>query len=43
MTLGGFAAALIKPTALVLNILVATIGTVRFWRAGHFCWSFIFG
>ena len=39
LTLCGFAAALIKPTALVLNILVAAIGTVQFWRAGHFSWS----
>ena len=38
LTLCGFAAAFIKPTALVLNILVATIGTVQFWRAGHFSW-----
>jgi uncharacterized membrane protein YfcA len=29
----------IKPTALVLNILVATIGSYQFWRAGHFRWS----
>lgn len=27
-----------KPTALVLNILVAVIGTVRFYRAGFFSW-----
>jgi hypothetical protein len=27
-----------KPTALVLNILVAIIGTVRFYRAGFFSW-----
>ncbi len=39
MALFGFAAAAIKPTALVLNILVATIGTFQFWRAGHFTWS----
>lgn len=39
MTLCGFAAAFIKPTALVLNILVAMIGTFQFWRAGHFSWS----
>lgn len=39
MTLCGFATALIKPTALVLNILVATIGTLQFWRAGHFSWG----
>jgi uncharacterized membrane protein YfcA len=29
-----------KPTALVLNVLVATIGTVQFVRAGHFSFSF---
>lgn len=28
----------IKPTALVLNILVASIGTWQFCRAGHFSW-----
>ena len=28
----------IKPTALVLNILVAGVGTWQFWRAGHFSW-----
>ncbi|MBU6228435.1 MAG: sulfite exporter TauE/SafE family protein [Cyanobacteria bacterium REEB459] len=39
MTLGGFTTGLIKPTALVLNILVAVISTVQFGRAGHFCWS----
>jgi uncharacterized protein len=38
MALCGFAAALIKPTALILNILVATIGTFQFWRAGYFSW-----
>src|SRR6478672_12430184 len=38
MTLCGFAATFIKPTALVLNILVAMIGTFQFWRAGHFSW-----
>jgi uncharacterized membrane protein YfcA len=27
-----------KPTALVLNILVAVVGTVRFYRAGYFSW-----
>jgi uncharacterized protein len=39
MTLFGFAATTVKPTALVLNILVASIGTFQFWRAGHFSWS----
>jgi hypothetical protein len=27
---------LFEPTALVLNILVASIGTFQFWRAGSF-------
>ena len=39
MTLFGFAVPLIKPTALVLNILVACIGSFQFWRAGHFSWK----
>jgi uncharacterized protein len=39
MALVGVAPAVMKPTALVLNILVATIGTVRFARAGHFRWA----
>ncbi len=28
----------IKPIALALNILVASIGTWQFWRAGYFSW-----
>lgn len=32
-------APMMRPTALVLNLLVATIATVRFWRAGFFSWS----
>lgn len=36
MTLWGLAPEVIRPTALVLNVLVATIGTVQFARAGHF-------
>jgi hypothetical protein len=39
LTLFGFAPAAIKPTVLVLNILVACIGTYQFWHAGHFSWS----
>ena len=39
MTLFGLAATVIRPTALVLNVLVATIGSVQFWRAGHFSWK----
>jgi uncharacterized membrane protein YfcA len=39
MALFSMAPAAIKPTALILNIMVACIGTVQFWRAGHFSWS----
>src|SRR5438270_13248791 len=39
MTLFGLTAPQIRPTALVLNILVATIGAFQFWRAGHFSWK----
>src|SRR5438128_4717685 len=39
MTLWGVAATTIRPTALVLNILVASIGAFQFWRAGHFAWK----
>src|SRR5881397_1800976 len=38
MTLFGLAPTIIRPTALVLNILVASIGAFQFWRAGHFAW-----
>ena len=38
MTLLGLAPATIRPTALVLNILVASIGSIQFWSAGHFRW-----
>jgi uncharacterized protein len=39
MALVGIAPDVMKPTALVLNILVATIATIEFYRAGHFSWS----
>lgn len=38
MSLFSLAPATIKPTALVLNLLVASIGAWQFWRAGHFSW-----
>lgn len=38
LALAGMAPDVIKPAALVLNILVATIGSFQFWRAGHFRW-----
>lgn len=39
MSLMGFAPSVMKPTALILNILVASIATLRFARAGSFSWS----
>ncbi len=39
MTLWGIAPTVIRPTALLLNILVAAIGAFQFWRAGHFVWK----
>jgi uncharacterized membrane protein YfcA len=39
MSLLSLAPAEIKPIALALNILVASIGAWQFWRAGHFSWS----
>lgn len=38
MTLCGLAPATIKPLALSLNILVASIAAFQFWRAGFFSW-----
>lgn len=39
MTLLAFTPQVIRPTALLLNILVAIVGTIHFARAGHFRWS----
>jgi len=39
MSLASLSPAVIKPTALVLNILVASIGSWQFLRAGHFSWK----
>jgi uncharacterized membrane protein YfcA len=38
MALWGIAPETMKPTALTLNILVASIAAVKFYRAGHFSW-----
>ena len=38
MSLFNLAPAEIKPTALILNVLVACIASWQFWRAGHFSW-----
>jgi uncharacterized membrane protein YfcA len=39
MALVGVAPSIMKPTALVLNVLVAGIASVQFMRAGCFSWS----
>jgi hypothetical protein len=39
MALAGVEPALMRPTALILNILVATIVVTRFARAGHLDWG----
>lgn len=38
MALFGMSTVVMKPTALCLNIIVAIIGTIRFYRAGFFSW-----
>jgi uncharacterized membrane protein YfcA len=38
MSLCGMAPAEIKPAALALNVLVASIGAWQFWKAGYFSW-----
>src|SRR6188474_2415170 len=39
MALFGLPPEVMKPTALVLNLVVATVGTIRYARAGHFAWN----
>ena len=39
MALASIAPDVMKPTALVLNVLVASIATFKFHRAGHFNWQ----
>ncbi|MEI7861537.1 MAG: sulfite exporter TauE/SafE family protein [Planctomycetota bacterium] len=41
MTLAGLEPATIRPTALLLNVLVAGIATIQFWRAGHCSWNLL--
>ncbi len=38
MALAGIAPVVMRPTALVLNVLVAALGTYRYWRAGLINW-----
>ena len=39
LTLFGLGVEAIRPTALTLNILVAAVGFIQWWRGGHFVWS----
>src|SRR5436305_626771 len=39
MGLFSFSPAVMKPTALALNILVAAVATIKFYRAGLFRWQ----
>ena len=41
MALLAVAPEITRPTALVLNVFVATIGTIQFYRAGHFSWRIL--
>ena len=41
MALCGVAPGVMKPTALVLNLLVASIGTWQFMRAGYLPWRLL--
>lgn len=39
LTLAAWEPQIIKPTALVLNLIVASLGVWQFLRQGHFCWA----
>jgi len=41
MAVFGFAPATIKPTAIVLNVLVAAVVSIRFYWGGHFSWRLL--
>ena len=41
MALVGISAEIMRPTALALNIVVATIATIKFYRAGSFSWRLL--
>lgn len=42
MAIVGVAPEVMKPSALLLNILVVAISAVRYYRAGHFAWNLVF-
>lgn len=39
MAIAGVAPAEMRPIALILNVLVSSLATYKFWRAGHFRWD----
>ena len=39
MAIAGIAPAEMRPIALMLNVLVSSLATYKFWRAGHFRWA----
>jgi uncharacterized protein len=39
MAIAGIAPAEMRPIALILNVLVSSLATWKFWRAGHFRWG----
>jgi uncharacterized membrane protein YfcA len=39
MAIAGIAPAEMRPVALMLNVLVSSLATWKFWRAGHFRWN----
>ena len=41
MALAGVAPAEMRPIALALNIVVSSLATWKFWRAGHFRWRLL--
>jgi len=41
MALVGISAEIMRPTALALNIVVATIATIKFYRVGSFSWRLL--
>lgn len=41
MALIGVQATVMRPTALAINVIVATIAFMHFWRAGHFSWRLL--
>jgi uncharacterized protein len=39
MAIAGIAPAEMRPIALMLNVVVSSLATYKFWRAGHFRWA----